>query len=50
MKFANYFKSYDCIKDSILYKEGDLADKVYVVVEGEFQILKKIQVKKKDNI
>jgi hypothetical protein len=50
MKFANYFKIYDCIKDTLLYREGDAADKVYVVMQGEFEILKKIQVKKKDNI
>jgi CRP-like cAMP-binding protein len=42
MKFANYFKVHDCIKDAILYREGDIADKVYVVMQGEFEILKKI--------
>ena len=50
MKFANYFKTYDCTKDTLLYREGDVAYRVYVVMQGEFEILKKIQVKKKDNV
>jgi hypothetical protein len=37
-----YFENKSCIRDSLLYKEGDNADFVYIVKKGEFEATKKI--------
>lgn len=39
------FKPLDVNKDCFLYKEGDAAERVYIVKEGEFVVTKK-QIKK----
>ena len=41
-KMTYYFENKNYIKDSILFKEGESADYVYIVKSGEFQITKKI--------
>jgi hypothetical protein len=35
-KMTYYFENKPCIRDAILYKEGDLTDYVYIVKSGEF--------------
>lgn len=37
-----YFENRTCIRDAVLYKEGDPADYVFIVKHGEFQATKKI--------
>jgi CRP-like cAMP-binding protein len=41
-KMTYYFENKSCIRDSYLYKEGDIADYVYIVKSGEFQATKRI--------
>lgn len=45
-RYTYNLKDVQIIKDSFLYKEGDLADKVFIIREGEFQILKRVKIKK----
>jgi len=37
-----YFENKSCIRDAVLYKEGDPSNYVYIVKNGEFQATKKI--------
>jgi hypothetical protein len=37
-----YFESKMCIRDSILYKEGEQAEFVYIIKSGEFEATKRI--------
>lgn len=41
-KMTYYFESKTCIRDGILYKEGDLAEYVYIIKSGEFEATKRI--------
>lgn len=41
-KMTYNFETKMCIRDSILYKEGDEAEYVYIVKHGEFQATKSI--------
>lgn len=41
-KLTDNTKELKVTKDCIIYKEGDPADKVYIVKEGEFVVSKKI--------
>lgn len=41
MRFSWYLNPMKCTKDHFLYKEGDTADKVYIIQSGEFVITKK---------
>ncbi|CDW74956.1 UNKNOWN [Stylonychia lemnae] len=41
-KMTYYFDTKNCIRDSILYKEGDNAEFVYIVKKGELEATKKI--------
>lgn len=51
-KLTYYFEYKKCIKGGFLYKEGDPADYVFIVRNGEFQATKRIIHKgfKEDNI
>jgi len=51
-KFSSHFKYLDVTRDHILFKEGDMADKVYLIKSGEFIITKKMihKTKTKENI
>lgn len=40
-KFADRLEQKTCIKDQILYKEGDPIDYVYIVRSGEFIVTRK---------
>ena len=44
-KLTYNLKPYSCTKDSYLYKEGEIPDKVFFVKHGEFVVTKK-QIKK----
>lgn len=48
-KLTDNTKELKVTKDCVIYKEGDLADKVYIVKEGEFVVSKKIIVMNKQN-
>lgn len=37
-----YFENKSCIRDALLYKEGDSADYVYIIKSGEFEATKRI--------
>ena len=39
-------KKIDCIREGYIYKEGDPANNIYIIREGEFQIQKRVKVKK----
>lgn len=41
-KMTYYFETKNCIRDAILYKEGDPAEYVYIVKQGELQATKRI--------
>jgi hypothetical protein len=41
-KMTYYFETKSCIRDSILYKEGDVAEFVYIIKSGEFEATKRI--------
>lgn len=41
-KMTYYFEVKKCIKEHVLFKEGDPADFVYIVKKGEFEITKKV--------
>jgi hypothetical protein len=43
-KLTDNTKEVKVTKDCVIYKEGDLADKVFIVKEGEFVVSKKIIV------
>ena len=40
-KFTGSFIEKFCVKDSILYKEGEVAEYVFIVLRGEFVVTKK---------
>ena len=40
-KFADRLEQKTCVKDQILYKEGDTIDYVYIVRKGEFVVTRK---------
>ena len=46
------FSSMECHKDFIVCKEGEEANKVFIIVSGEFQVSKKSvnQIKKRENL
>ena len=44
-KLALAFETLKCTKDSILIREGDIANKVFIIQEGEFVVTKKIYSK-----
>jgi len=46
-RLSYYFKPFNCTKDSFLYREGDVAEKVFIIKEGEFIVTKKLIVKNK---
>jgi CRP-like cAMP-binding protein len=37
-KFADHLIEKTCVKDNIIYKEGEDADQVYIVRKGEFVV------------
>jgi len=41
-KLQYYFKKKACIKNAIIYKSGDIADKLYIVKSGEFELTRKV--------
>jgi len=43
----NFF-NIDVTRDQIIYKEGDLADRIYIIKEGEFAVSKKLIHKQKE--
>ena len=47
----NFFEL-NCTKDFIVLKEGDIADRVYIIKEGEFMVTKRLihKFKEEDNI
>lgn len=47
----NFFEL-SCTKDYIVFKEGDVADRVYIIKEGEFMVTKRLihKFKEEDNI
>jgi len=42
-KFANNLKLFEktVVKDFVLYKEGDIADRIFIVKKGEFIVSRK---------
>jgi CRP-like cAMP-binding protein len=47
-KLVDHFFSMVAVRDQIIFKEGDLADKIYIIREGEFAVSKKLLHKDKD--
>ena len=47
----NFFEL-NCTRDFIVFKEGDAADRVYIIKEGEFMVTKRLihKFKEEDNI
>ena len=47
-----HFNEEKCTKDHILIKEGDLAEKVFIIKSGAFMVTKKLihKFKEEDNI
>lgn len=48
-KLINYtynLKSQECIREGYIYREGEPANTVYIIREGEFQIQKRVKIKK----
>ena len=43
-----YFWNMDVTRDQIIFKEGDPADKIYIIKEGEFAVSKKLIHKEKE--
>jgi len=41
-RLSHFFKPLNCTKDYFLYREGDPADRVFIVKEGEFVVSKKL--------
>ena len=41
-KMTYYFESKSCVRDAILFREGEEANYVYIVKSGEFQVTKRI--------
>ena len=41
-KLSNHFKFLNVTKDNVLFKEGDIADRVFIIKNGEFIVTKKL--------
>lgn len=41
-KMTYYFENKTSLRDAILYKEGEQAEYVYIVKNGEFEVTKKV--------
>jgi len=48
IKLMPHFYNYECTRDKIIFKEGDLADKVFIIKDGEFAVSKKLIHKEKE--
>ena len=46
-KLTRHFEFWDCSRDCVLFREGDIAEKVYIVKEGKFIVTKRIIHKSK---
>ena len=46
-KFVNFVRSVNVIKNQVLFRQGDLADRVYIIKEGQFEISRQIKERSK---
>ena len=47
-KLMPCFFNQDCNKDFVVFREGEIADKVYIILSGEFKCTKLAVLKPKD--
>jgi CRP-like cAMP-binding protein len=45
---VEYFSDIEVTRDQIIFKEGDPADKIYIIKDGEFAVSKKLIHKEKE--
>ena len=41
-----YFKKVDYLRNNVVFNEGDIASDIFIVIEGDFMLTKKVQGKK----
>lgn len=46
LSYTQHLKKQDCIREGYIYREGDPTNYIYIIREGEFQIQKKIKIKR----